>query len=69
MLRYGFEQYFDQPSSSSEQDPAKRLAVEKKLFRNFFDGRVSAKKWYPLNLGICVMRPTSVDGIPFKGAQ
>lgn len=28
---------FDQPPSSSEQDPTKRLAVERESFRNFFD--------------------------------
>ncbi len=28
---------FDQPPSSSEQDPAKRLAAEREVFRNFFD--------------------------------
>ena len=28
---------FDQPPSSPEQDPAKRLAVEREVFRNFFD--------------------------------
>ena len=27
----------DQPPSSSEQDPTKRLAVEREAFRNFFD--------------------------------
>ena len=28
---------FDQPPSSSEQDPAKRLAAERETFRKFFD--------------------------------
>ena len=28
---------FDQPPSSSEQDPAKRLAAEREAFRQFFD--------------------------------
>ena len=28
---------FDQPPSSAEQDPAKRLAAERDAFRNFFD--------------------------------
>ncbi|HEY5542274.1 MAG TPA: hypothetical protein VIM04_03320 [Candidatus Binatia bacterium] len=28
---------FDQPSSSPEQDPAKRLAAERETFRQFFD--------------------------------
>ena len=28
---------FDQPPSSSEQDPAKRLAAERELYRQFFD--------------------------------
>jgi hypothetical protein len=28
---------FDQPQSSPEQDPSKRLAVEREAFRNFFD--------------------------------
>lgn len=28
---------FDQPPSSPEQDPTKRLAVERESFRNFFD--------------------------------
>lgn len=28
---------FDQPSTSPEQDPTKRLAVERESFRNFFD--------------------------------
>ena len=28
---------FDQPESSPEQDPAKRLAAERQAYRNFFD--------------------------------
>ncbi len=28
---------FDQPESSSEQDPAKKLAAERQSYRNFFD--------------------------------
>ena len=28
---------FDQPQSSTEQDPAKRLAAERESFRAFFD--------------------------------
>ena len=32
---------FDQPPSSPEQDPTKRLAVERESFRSFFDGQRS----------------------------
>jgi len=37
MILNGIELSFDQPPSSPEPDPAKRLAVEREVFRNFFD--------------------------------
>ena len=32
---------FDQPPSSPEQDPAKKLEVEREAYRKFFDGSES----------------------------
>jgi hypothetical protein len=37
MILNGFGLGFDQPSSSSEQDPIKRLTAEKESYRQFFD--------------------------------
>jgi hypothetical protein len=40
MPRHGFDSIglsFDQPPSSPEQDPAKRLAAERESYRHFFD--------------------------------
>ena len=37
MLLNSFDLSFDQPPSSPEQDPAKRLAAEREVYRQFFD--------------------------------
>ena len=37
MILNGIGLSFDQPASSPEQDPAKRLEAERKAFRSFFD--------------------------------
>ena len=37
MILNSFDLGFDQPPSSSEQDPVKRLAAEKESYRQFFD--------------------------------
>ena len=37
MILNSFDLGFDQPTSSPEQDPVKRLAMEKESYRQFFD--------------------------------
>lgn len=37
MILNGIGLSFDQPPSSPEQDPIRRLAVEREAFRTFFD--------------------------------
>jgi len=37
MILNGFQISFDQPASSPEQDPAKRLDAERQAYRKFFD--------------------------------
>lgn len=37
MILNSFDLGFDQPASSAEQDPTKRLAVERESYRKFFE--------------------------------
>ena len=37
MILNGIALSFDQPVSSTEEDPARRLSAERQLYRSFFD--------------------------------
>ena len=68
MILNSFDLGFDQPASSGEQDPTKRLAVERESYRKFFERqRNRAVKRQKTGRPVCLVAHRRVHLGPSSG--